>query len=458
MSSTITLSKTVFLFCLAFIAGIFFAPISILLGLFVVGSFYLFFRNFLLSVFAVLFFVIGAFYFQFTIYSIPEVVETPVQGKVSEEPFIRGNLKRLTFKHEKGTAFLYVGRYEDYKYGDILEVDGNFRKPSSEYKSYFKKDGVYHTSFYPQIEKIGEDSLLWRKATISLRDKMKSNLRRSVPSPQVSLLEAMVLGDRSSFTPDIRDRLSISGTYHITAISGMHIVIISAILFYIFSFLGISRRWSALFSLLGIIFFIFFVGAPVSAIRAGIMAGLLLLSYAFYRRARSFRTICFAATAMLALNPLLLSYDLGFQLSFLAVLGIIYFQPKIKEIIEEKNAFLKEKETLCNLLSVTLAAQMFVFPLILYNFGHIPVFSVFANILIVPLLPFIMIFGIFTAITGLLVFSFPVYLLLSFVLFVISLISSLPFAALTFHGISVYFPFLLYFPMLYLISKNFVVK
>ncbi len=444
MSNKITLSKKIFYFCLAFIAGIFFAPISILLGLLIVGSFYFLLRDLLLSVFAILFFFVGAFCFHFALYNIPEILEVPFQGKVVEEPLITGNLQRVTVEHEEGRAFLYVSRYDNYKYGDILEVNGELEAPSSDYGNYLKKEGVYHTSFYPEVEKIGEKPTLLREISFSLREKMKNNLRKSVPAPQVYFLEAMILGDRNSFTPEFREKLSISGTYHVTAISGMHIVIISSILFYIFTHFKISRRWSALLAFLGVIFFVFFVGAPTSALRAGIMAGFLLLSYVFYRKARSFRTICFAATIMLIANPLLLSFDLGFQLSFLAVLGIIYFQPKIKEVLIEKGL---RGKALCDLLSVTLAAQILVFPLILYNFGHIPLFSVFANLLIVPLLPFIMIFGLLTAFIG--GFAFPAYLMLSFISFVINFISSLPFAALVLRGFPSYFPLILYLPIIY---------
>ncbi len=469
MRNQITLSKAIFFFGISFILGIFFAPSSILLGVFFVFFLYLGLifreknyerkRNKGLAVFCLVFFLFGAYYFHYKDTDIPKDISLPVHGVVKEPPSVQGNLKRIVFEHENGRALLYVDRYKEYDYGDFLKVNGNFNIVEDEgYANYLKKEGVYHTSFYPEIKKKGERKTFFYNQIFSLRGKIKNNIQKSIPSPENFLLEAMILGDRSSFTEDFNKKLSISGTRHISAVSGMHIVVISGIFFYIFQFLKIERKKATILSLFCIFLFIIFVGAPASAIRAGIMGSIYLFSFFFCRENNSFRTIVFSAGVMLLLNPLLLHYDLGFQLSFLAVTGIIFLSPLIKRYLTLENKRLKgffaKNELIADLLSVTISAQALVFPLILYNFGHFSLVSVFTNILIVPLLPFIMILGIIVGITGFSLFAFLLIVLLSFVLLVIEFFSSLSFSAIYIDNVPLLYLFLFYLFVFYKIYEK----
>ena len=465
MRDKITFSKIIFFFCLSFVLGIFFAPSFILLGLFLIFPFNYFFKRILFVVFCVFFFLLGANYFHYTIYKIPDKISSPLYGKVSEVPITRGNFERVTVDHKEGKVLLYVDRFSDFQYGEVLKVTGDFHVPEEEeYLNYLRKEKIYHIAFRPEIERIEKESHFFREKLFSFRERLKSNIRRAIPFPQVLLLEAVLLGDRSSFPDDFNEKLSVTGTRHITAISGMHIVIISAILFYLLIFLKIKRSLAAIISLFLITLFIFFVGLPISAIRAGIMGGVVLLSYVFYRKTDSLRLLVFAATGMLIFNPLLLHYDLGFQLSFLAVAGILFLYTSVKSFLtkdEAKNVFLlkirlflNKNEKIADIISVTIAAQIFVFPIILYNFGHFSLYSVFTNLLIVPLLPFIMILGFVTSLTGFIVFSFPTYLLLSFVFFIINVFYFLPFSAIYIKNLPFSLVLSFYFFIFYKIMKK----
>ncbi len=492
MRNKITLSKALFFFSLSFITGIFFAPSSILLGFLFVFFLYVFLakgkeeyfsveisRNSSYLVFCLLFFFLGVFSFYYSNYNIPKEIETPVSGRVVEKPSFRGNYQRLLFEHEEGKALLYVDKYEKYNYGDILMVEGNFIVPSIEsYANYLKKEGVYHTVFNPNIEKKGNKKNFFYAKSFRLKERAEKNIQQSIPVPESFLLEAMVLGDRSSFTDEFSEKLSISGTRHITAISGMHIVIISGLLFYFFLLIKVKKT-IAVFLTLGIIAgFVFFVGAPASAVRAGIMGGVFLLSQITKREKTSFRLIVFTATIMLLFNPLLLHFDLGFQLSFLAVLGIFSFHSHIKkwlerdfsnkkkdkkskietffaEISKKRRKFFLKNSVISDLLAVTLSAQIAVFPLILYNFGHISLLSVPANLLIVPLLPIILPLGILIAITGSFLFSFPCIIILSFVVFVINFFSSFYFSAIYIENFPLFLLLLVY---IFLFKKAYKIK
>jgi len=340
-----------------------------------------------------------------------------------------GESKRVALSTDKESVFLYKDLSFKYTPGDILFVEGDFQRS--------KHAPHIYTSFNPETEKIGSSGGFLRSSLEKARSRMQRNIRREVPAPHSFLLEAIVLGNRDSFSESLNEKLSLSGTRHITAISGMHVVIISSLLFYVFSFLGFSKKSSALFSLVFVLLFVLFVGAPISAIRAGSMGGAVLLSHVFFREANPLRFMAMVAAVMLLFDPFLLHFDLGFQLSFLAAAGIICLHEPAGSLLK-RVSFFKRRERLIDILSVTLSAQLMVTPLIMYNFGHVPLFSLPANLLIVPLLPAVMILGILTAITGFFVFSFPAYLLLSFVLFIVRGVANLPFAALYLEG----FPFL----------------
>ena len=169
------------------------------------------------------------------------------------------------------------------------------------------------------------------------------------------------------------------------------------------------------------------IGAPASATRAGVMAVILLLAQYLGRLSQATRAVIFAASLMLFLNPLLLKSDVGFQLSFLAVLGIIYFQPVLGKWLRKVPDYkiFPVRAT----LSTTLSAQVFTMPVLLYNFGYVPLLSPLTNILIVPFLApltiLVFVFGISSMILWPLgyILSWPTWLALTYVVSIINFFS-----------------------------------
>lgn len=155
------------------------------------------------------------------------------------------------------------------------------------------------------------------------------------------------------------------------------------------------------------------------------MGGIFLLAQYFGRMANSSRTIIFAAALMLLQNPLLLKLDVGFQLSFLAMMGIIYFSQIFQEYFRKIPNLFQFR----NLLSTTLSAQVFTFPILIYNFGYFSLVSPLTNILVVPLLPSILGLGLLFGIVSLIfqplgrLLSFPCWLLLAYLLKVVDFFS-----------------------------------
>lgn len=465
-----TSSKIIFYLCLSFIAGIFlnsfFAPpiiflwLGLILGLIFI-SLFKFSGKFVIFGFFLLFLILGIWRHQsaesgitdaeLRVFNNREKVISLI-GIIAKEPDFGEKSQKLTLKLEtedgsplvEGKVLIMTRRSPQYQYGDKLKITGRLEIPSEDiqgfnYKNYLRKDGIYSTVVFPQIQLIGSGfGSPLMKFIFSLKNKFKEISRRLISPPQEGILEALTFGDEDELSKDWKDKLNFTGTRHITAVSGMNITIIA---FLITSFVlgfGFWRKQAILISLFLLSLYILMVGAPASALRAGIMAGLVLIGQYFGRFSCSSRPVFFAAAIMLFQNPLLLKLDVGFHLSFLAILGIIYLQPIISNFL--KMAPNPENFPLRTALSATLAAQIFTLPILIYNFGYIPLSSPLINILVVPFLApltiLIFIFGLSAVLflpLGYLL-SWLVWLSLSYILFLIDWFSKFPFASLSFQN------------------------
>jgi competence protein ComEC len=174
-------------------------------------------------------------------------------------------------------------------------------------------------------------------------------------------------------------------------------------------------------------------GFQPSAVRAGIMGGLFLVGQYLGRMGVSSRSIVLAAALMLAHNPLLLKLDIGFQLSFLAILGIVYLAPIFQDWLKKIPAYFQ----LRNILTMTLSAQVFTLPILIYNFGYFSLVAPITNILIVPLLPFIMLSGFIFGFVGIIfqplgwILSWPTWGLLTYLIEIIDWFSGFSLTYLT---------------------------
>jgi competence protein ComEC len=178
---------------------------------------------------------------------------------------------------------------------------------------------------------------------------------------------------------------------HIVAVSGYNITIIAEYLMWLLIFGGLWRKQAFYVAVVAIGLFVLMIGLPASAVRAGIMGTLLLWAMKNGRLANAQNAIIFAASVMLIFNPLLLRYDVGFQLSFLATLGIVYVYPILEDYLMQKNKF----SGIWEILLLTLAAQAFVLPIILINFERLSLISPLANLLVLPIIPLTMLLGFF---------------------------------------------------------------
>ncbi len=391
------------------------------------------------------------------------VVESIVVG----EPNVGKETIKLTVKAENldggntdGKILLTTYRYPEYQYGDKLKIIGKLETPpileDFNYKDYLKKEGIYSVMSWPKVELIGSGfGSPAMKILFSLKNKLEESLNKAMSPPESAILEALLFGNEENFSKEWKDKLNITGVRHITAVSGMNITIIVNILMGFLISIGLWRGQAFYLTIIILILYIFMIGAPASAVRAGIMGGILLLAQHLGRLNSASRAIVFASVFMLAINPLLLRFDVGFQLSFLAIMGMIYLGPyfyeKFKKVPENFGIRLA--------LTSTISAQIFTLPILIYNFGRISLFSVPVNILIVPWLPLITIYGFLFLALGIFflplaqILSWPVWLVLTFFTKIIDWVSNLKFASLTLKNVHWIWAVIFYLILGWLIFK-----
>ena len=200
---------------------------------------------------------------------------------------------------------------------------------------------------------------------------------------QYAVLAAMTLGDKSALTKELRETYSVTGASHILALSGLHLGIIYFLLYR----LTLGRRrflLSQVIIILSLWAFAFLTGLSVSVVRSATMISIYALFAVGGRHRSSVNLLCFADIVILLLNPSSL-YDIGFQLSFAAVLSILLLMPLMEASFPE-NYFLSHRiqRWIFNLLGVSLAAQIGVAPLIAYHFGRFSTYFLLTNLIVIP--------------------------------------------------------------------------
>lgn len=298
-----------------------------------------------------------------------------------------------------GKVLLYLAKNslaEALKYGDVLWLKGKLEKfTSSNSKGTFNPEKYYRHKRIYRYARLSEDQWLLIDsnqgnkvvaASLQVRDYVKNMFGKLFPQGQhAGTLSALFLSDKQTMDTKLLQSYRQVGLAHVLCVSGLHVGMISVA---IGTFLGIflygNRRkikWRAIVSVIGTFLFCFMVGWQPSVMRAAVMFAFLTLGRVWQRQGDSLNNLFLAAFVLLLWEPLWL-FDLGFQLSFLSVFGILIFMPWIRKTSYGKNVAIRY---LLGVTGVSLAAQCFTLPLCLYNFRQLPVLSVVANLLILPL-------------------------------------------------------------------------
>ena len=333
-----------------------------------------------------------------------------------------------------------INRYQLVKYGDEVRVKGKLEVPTSfetdlgrtfDYGGYLQARGVTHTVKYAEVEVVGSGEA---NAIIDKLLKVKSlfvtGIENNLPEPQAGLAQGLLLGVKRALGDELEQTFRRTGIIHIVVLSGYNIMLVVAFVLYVLSFV-FPWRGRIIIGLAAIVAFALMVGLSATVVRASIMASLALIARSFGRTYDVIRALLLAGLVMLIINPYLLVYDTGFQLSFLATLGLILVSPRLEAGLGKVPAVIGIRE----FLTATLATQLFILPILLYQIGEFSVVSVMVNVLVLPVVPlamlssFLMVLVSLVSSTLALPFVWLSYLSLTYIVKIPTFFGALPFAS-----------------------------
>ncbi len=329
----------------------------------------------------------------------------------------------LLYREVSGVLLARVHPYGSWRYGDRLQLEGYLETPPENqefsYRAYLARQGI-HSYFScsvcqgctltidqtcARILQRDQGSRL-RAAIYAVRQKAHALITSYLPDPEASLLAGILLGIETGIPETVNRAFQDSGTSHIIAISGFNFAIVAGLITALFS--RLLGRWKGMLAaFVGIAVYALLAGANAAVIRAAVMGSLSVLALNLGRRQLGVNTLLIVAGLMALADPFVL-WDVSFQLSFTATLGLVLYAQNLQEWFLSLAARFAPPETLARLarpvseyLLFTFAAQLTTLPVILYHFQRLSLVSLLANPLILPAQPPLMILGGISALAGL---------------------------------------------------------
>jgi len=324
-------------------------------------------------------------------------------GVVSSDPARKGDIQEFVLTLQGPVVARVLVRtspHPAFRYGDAVQGSGRFTVPESiSYLRYLSKERIVATVSYPRLARIasGGGSPVFR-FLFDVKHSVMNSISDLLPAKEAALLNGLLLGDTTSFSEEFSLAMKQSGTTHLVALSGYNITIVLWAVLSICAFF-VSRRTSVIVAFGVMVGFVLMTGAEASVVRAAIMGSIVLLAGEMGRPHDTRNAILFAALLMALWNPKVLVFDVGFQLSFFALLGIVYLRPALEGVLgKKKRRFSSFRET----FFTTLAAQLAVLPILLSQFGSVSAAGLFSNLLVLEVVPLTMGLGFLTAGLGML--------------------------------------------------------
>jgi len=487
---------------LAFIVGIILAsevPLTYDIWLILAGIFLLFglrpnkpaeilrlsTRTYLIIVLSLVSLCLGGFRYQLSIPAIDAFhiawyndreYDVLVTGTLDEPPDYRDTYTNLYLKVEavdtgsgdlpvEGFLLARVFPNESYEYGEHIRIRGKLVTPPENeefsYREYLARQGIHAYMSRTEVTHLpGEGGNPVKKAIYAFKDKALENIYLIFPDPEASLLAGILLGVDTGLPKDLQQAFKNTGTAHIIAISGFNIAIIAGLFFTLFSrTLGQVR--GSIAAILGIALYTFLVGADAAVVRAAIMGGLSLTIRQFGRRNDGLSALMLSAALMAAFMNPNIPWDVGFQLSFFATLGLILYAEPFQEwavrVITRytsPGAAQKLASPISEYFLFTLAAQLTTLPIMAYHFKRISLVSLIANPFILPVQPAVMILGGIAVLLSLVwlplgtVAAFSAWPFVAYTIRLVELFDRLPNGVIVLGNLSLWLVFLFYIALL----------
>ncbi len=326
-------------------------------------------------------------------YFLAEVCQKPAEKANTFQTILLIQNKILT-NPEKVIGYFSKGKFDStITTGDQLillcklqEIQNSGNPFEVDYQSMMHRNGIWYSVFLNRgsyLKTGNQVNRLGLKAEI-YRDKLISMLTQAIPEREErSVVSALTLGYRTEIDQETLDYFASTGAMHVLSVSGLHVALIYVILGFLLSFLRRGKIGTALFSVIMILFlwfYAFITGFSPAVQRATVMFTFVIIGNGLRRPVNIYNSLTASAFFLLLLNPDVI-FDIGFQLSYLAVLGIVLIQPALNNLLELNNPILKWS---WSLFTVSVAAQFITFPLGLYYFNQFPNLFWLSGFVVIP--------------------------------------------------------------------------
>lgn len=452
-------SKT-FLLCAAmFCFGILFGPCAIeiqtgvfasLLCLTIVLFMFSSNRTHRMLFFAITLFVFGLFRYQQS--EIPKNIPTVrdfagsmirIEGDVAGEPTISKS-QQVTIRHVRvadkpvfGNVLVSIPLDQPIAYGDHLVFACSMQIPRPfsgfAYDRYLHAKGTLALCRFPHdLDRTPSKTISWIGSVLLFKHQVILTMKHVFPDPHASFLFGLIFGGSTGLEKEVQTDFAKTGMTHILAASGFNVSLFTFVFFgWVILFLGKAR--GAIVTVLLLVAYVVIAGMSAAVIRAAIFGGMILFGSVIGRRAHMVNVLLCTASIMLLFNPRLLLDDVGFQLSFVAFAAIVFVAPKI----EERLLFVPEHLGIRDALAGSLSAIILTLPIILWQFGSVSLVAPFANVFVLPLVPFLMFYTIailpiaWLSISIGQIVALPAVWGSQYILSIISIFASIPFASVS---------------------------
>ncbi len=329
--------------------------------------------------------------------------ETSLEGVVVTEPFIRNQISNMELGevtinrlHINGNLIvkLAIDSGTAINYGDKLQIQGRIRKPPGarnpgafNYAEYLGCRGIYATMNQYSADKIkvlahGYGNPVMDKIILPLRKYIRQTADQFIGNESY-LVIGILLGEKRDLPESVLDDFRSTGLMHLLAVSGLNVGMLILIFYLVFGILFVPYRSKILLTILMVWLYAIVTDLSPSVVRASIMGSVILFGWMFERKAFIYNSLAFSAILILVVQPLYL-YDIGFQLSYIATLAIVYLYPRFKEMIPWKPRNIILKSAMESLV-LSVSAMAGTIPIIAYTFNNIAPVSIAANLIAVPI-------------------------------------------------------------------------
>lgn len=331
-------------------------------------------------------------------------------------------------------------QWPEFYFGDTVILQGAIELPgvidnTFAYDKYLSRYGVYAVMYSGSINSainpapLSTLQKMWR-LLLAVKQKFESQINKIFPEPHASFMAGLLTGSRRGIPPLLTEMFNVTGLTHIIAISGYNITIIITIIGSMLCWL--PRKYRLIPAVLAIVLFTIFVGASAAVVRAAIMGCLGLLALHTKQKNIARISVLWTIFFMTMWNVKYMWFDAGFQLSFMAVVGLLEVSP----LLEQWFKWLPKTLAIRESLQMTIAAQISTAPLLLALFGRVSLIAPIANLLIAPFIPIAMLLGSIGTVVSYILFPlgqiicYPAWACLQYILYVAKFGSIVPYASI----------------------------